>query len=201
MIERLNRETGPDHAEAEHDVDALFAADVTLDAYRGYLVRCYGFEAPLEAALALSTSLDRMLDLRRRARSGLLAHDLMRLGLRPQAVAELPLCLAVPQFRGNAEALGWMYVVERATLSHALLRRHLLTRVPEVASASSYLQAAGGTLGTRWGQFGEVLDEVAQHPAIADRIVSSAIDAFRHHRRWTQHDPAPYHLYSVRAVG
>lgn len=197
MIERLTRETGP----SEEDIAPLFAADVTLDDYRDYLVRCYGFEAPLEAALALSTSLDRMLDLRRRTRSGLLAHDLMRLGMRPQAVAELPLCLAVPQFRGSAEALGWMYVVERATLSHALVCRHLLTCLPEVAKASSYLHAAGGLLGTRWKQFGEVLDEVAQHPAIADRIVSSAIEALRQHRRWTQRDTAPYHLYSVRAVG
>jgi heme oxygenase len=126
-----------------------------------------------------------MLDLRQRARAGLIAQDLMRLGMRPSAVAELPLCLTVPQFRGTAEALGWMYVVERGALAHAVIRRHLMTCLPDaMVTASAYLQSAGGLLGTRWRQFGAALDEVAAHPAVADRIVASANEAFRCHRRW-----------------
>ena len=53
-----------------------------------------------------------------------------------------------------------------------------------MVTASAYLQSAGGLLGTRWRQFGAALDDVATHPAVADRIVVSANEAFRCHRRW-----------------
>lgn len=198
MIDRLDEETSVFHAEADRDVDTLFRPHVTVDDYRDYLIRIYGFEAPLEAALALSSSLDMMLDLRGRARAGFIAQDLLRLGLRPNAVTDLPLCIAVPQFRGNAEALGWMYVVERAALAHAIIRRHLMTCLEEaMVVASSYLQSAGGLLGTRWRQFGATLDDIAQHPAVADRIVASANDAFRCQRRWMMQD---HRLVPARAV-
>jgi heme oxygenase (biliverdin-IX-beta and delta-forming) len=198
MIDRLNQETSIFHGEADRDIDTLFRPHVTVDDYRGYLIRCYGFEAPLESALALSSSLDMMLDLRGRARAGLIAQDLLRLGLKPAAVAELPLCLTVPQFRSTAEALGWMYVVERAALAHAIIRRHLMTCLPDAMhTASAYLQSAGGLLGTRWRQFGSALDEVAQHPAVADRIIASANEAFRCQRRWMMQD---HRVYPTRAV-
>ena len=198
MIDRLNQETSVFHSESDRDIDTLFRPHVSVEDYRDYLVRCYGFEAPLESALALSSSLDQMLDLRGRARAGLIAQDLLRLGLRPSTVAELPLCLTVPQFRGTAEALGWMFVVERAALAHAIIRRHLLTCLPEtMLKASAYLQSAGGLLGTRWRQFGSALDEIAQHPAVADRIVASSNEAFRCQRRWVMQE---HRVYPSRAV-
>jgi len=40
----------------------------------------------------------------------------------------------------------------------------------------------------RWRQFGATLDEVAQLPALADRIVAAANDAFRCQRRWIRQD-------------
>ncbi len=192
MIDRLSQETSVFHGEADRDIDALFRPRVSAVDYRDYLVRAYGFEAPLEAALALSSSLDMMLDLRARARAGLIAQDLLRLGMRPSTITDLPLCLTVPQFRSTAEALGWMYVTERAALAHSVIRRHLMTCLPEVmVTASAYLQSAGGLLGTRWRQFGAVLDEVATHPAVADRIVASANEAFRNHRRWMMQETRP----------
>ena len=203
MLDRLNRETATFHVDADRDLDSLFEASVSPGSYRTYLIRSYGFEAPLESALALSAVLDQMLDLRSRARAGLIAQDLLRLGLRPAAVAELPMCLTVPQFRSTAEALGWMYVVERSSLAHSVIRRHLLTCMPEeMRTASSYLQSAGGLLGTRWRQYGDALDEIASHPAVADRIVSSAIEAFRCQRRWlVQERHEPVVIQPKRAAG
>lgn len=198
MIDRLNRETSVFHADADRELDTLFRPHVSVDDYRYYLIRGYGFEAPLESALAFSSALDRMLDLRGRARAGLIAQDLLRLGLRPAAVADLPLCLTVPQFRSTAEALGWMYVVERAALAHAIIRRHLMTCMPDaIVKASAYLQSAGGLLGTRWRQFGAALDDIAQHRAVADRVIASATEAFRCQRRWMMQE---HRLPPVRAV-
>jgi heme oxygenase len=189
MIERLHTATRAMHTDADADFDVLFGEQTTQGDYLLFLTRQYGFEAPLEAALATTPNLDLMIDLYERQKSQLLAQDLLAVGVHPNALAAMPQCLRVPQFRGAAEALGWMYVIERATLAHAVIRRHLTTRLPKaMREASSYLQAYAGNIGSRWREFGNVLDDVARHPAIADRIVSAALDAFRTQRRWTQSD-------------
>ncbi len=82
-----------------------------------------------------------------------------------------------------------MYVIERATLAHSVIRRHLLTRLPrEVRNASNYLSCYAGVVGMRWRNFGATLDDVGRHPAIADRVVTAANEAFRCQRRWIQQD-------------
>ena len=189
MIERLNEETRAHHAEAESDFDVLFENETTARHYLMFLIRVYGFEAPLESTLAMTPNLELMIDLKERTKAGYLAQDLMALGLRPQQLAEMPQCLSIPQFRGAAEALGWMFVVERTTLAHSVLRRHLQTRLPrELRMASTYLSCYAGVVGTRWRKYGAVLDDVARHPAIADRVVTAANEAFRCQRRWIQQD-------------
>jgi len=189
MIERLNEETRAHHAEAEADFDMLFEAETTPRHYLLFLVRVYGFEAPLESTLSMTPNLELMIDLKERTKAGYLAQDLMALGLRPSEIAELPQCLAIPQFRGAAEALGWMYVIERTTLAHSVVRRHLLTRLPrEVRNASNYLSSYTGVVGTRWRKFGTTLDDVARMPEIASRVVAAAGEAFRCQRRWIQQD-------------
>lgn len=187
MIARLDVETQLHHADA--DADVLFGDDTGSSDYLMYLTRVYGFEAPLESSFAMTPNLDLVVDLRERQKAGFLAQDLLQLGLRPADVAEIPQCLRIPQFRGTAEALGWMYVVERTTLAHSVIRRHLMTRLPRpIANASAYLQCYAGVTGARWRQFGAVLDDVCRHPAIADRVIGAANDAFRTRRRWLIHD-------------
>jgi heme oxygenase len=189
MIERLHEESRQFHADADSDLDVLFHKDATATHYMLYLMRVYGFEAPLESAFANTPTLDLMVNLKERSRAVFIAQDLMALGVRPDQVAELPMCLTIPSFRGAAEALGWMYVMERATLAHSVVRRHLLTRLPvQMASASSYLQSYAGVVGMHWQKFGSTLDHVARHAAIADRIVVAANDAFRCQRRWLQYE-------------
>ncbi len=189
MIDRLNAQTRVHHADADADLDALFQSDVTATSYLVFLMRTYGFEAPLESGVALTPRLEQVVDPRPRARAGFLARDMMALSLRPAEVTDLPLCLTIPQFRSVAEALGWMYVVERMTLAHNVIRRHLMTRLPiEMEIASTYLSAYDGVAGKRWQELGVALDEVASHPAIADRIVAAAGDAFRNRRLWASNE-------------
>jgi heme oxygenase len=189
MIERLNEATREHHANAESDFDLLFEAETTPRHYLTFLVKVYGFEAPLESTLAMTPNLELVIDLRQRTKAAYLAQDLMWLGLRPAQIAELPQCLAIPQFHGAAEALGWMYVVERTTLAHSVLRRHLMTRLPrEVRNASHYLSSYTGVVGSRWRKFGATLDDVAHTPEIANRIVTAADEAFRCQRRWIEQD-------------
>jgi heme oxygenase len=187
MLVRLNEETQPHHAEADGDVDRyLFRPQVTAEDYRTYLSRVYGFLVPLEASLAMAPGIDEVIDVRLRAKSALVVHDLMALGMSMQDVNELPQCQAIPAFRGPAAALGWMYVVERPLLASAVLRGHLSTYLrAEMAYASSYLGCYAGQVGTMWRELGEAMDRVAYTSSVGDLIVSSAHQAFRtlHHFR------------------
>ncbi len=199
MLERLAEALGPYDAQADVELDALFCPEVGPSDYILFLIRAYGFEASLESAFAMTPNLALAVDLRGRARAGLIAEDLMRLGLRPVEVAELPQCLAIPVFRGIAEALGWLYVVERASLVHGVVHEQLRTRIPaEIARASAYLTASDGWLVRRWGELGRVLDEVGRHPAIADRVVQAACEAFPCRHAWMCQDPS---RPRTRAVG
>ena len=190
MLVRLNNETQPHHAGADADVDRyLFRPSVTADDYRTYLSRVYGFLVPLEASLAMAPALDEAIDVRARAKSALVVHDLMALGMSMTEVNALPQCQEIPAFRGPAAALGWMYVIERPLLASAVLRGHLSTFLrAEMAYASSYLSCYAGQVGTMWRELGEAMDRVAYTQAIADLIVSSAHQAFRTSRQFRQNE-------------
>lgn len=189
MVDRLHAETRIHHADVDADLDLLFRPDANATAYMLFLMRVYGFESPLEAAFAMTPGLDPVIDMRGRHKAGLIAQDLLALGLRASDIRDLPQCLTIPQFRGVAEALGWMYVVERTTLAHSVIRRHLGTRLPnEMQHASAYLSAYAGSVGKRWREFGAALDAIARLPAIAERVISSANEAFRCQRTWIRHE-------------
>ena len=182
LLTRLDIETRSYHADADGVWLDVVAGAVSPDRYRALLVRIYGFEAPLEAALAYTPHVPTLIDLRRRARSGLLAQDLLALGMKPAQLSRLPQCMIAP-FRGPAEALGWLYVHARGSHVHRSVRMQLLARMPALENASAYLGAAGG-IDASWEELGRVLDTVAHTPLVAHQIVISGHDAFRCARDW-----------------
>jgi len=190
LLARLNEETQPHHADADGDIDRyLFGANVTPADYRTYLSRTYGFIVPLESALTMAPGLEEHIDVKARAKAALIVHDLLALGMSLHDVNQLPQCLSVPTFRGPAAALGWMYVIERPLLSSAVIRGHLSNFLrAEMACASAYLACYSGQVGAMWRDLGRAMERVAYTPAIADRIVFAAHDAFRVLARWRTHD-------------
>ena len=109
----------------------------------------------------------------------------MALGMTMNEVNALPQCNRIPVFRGPAAALGWMYVIERPLLASAVIRGHLASYVPtEMATASAYLMCYAGQVGAMWRELGLAMEHVAGSPAIADRIVVAAHEAFRTLHRW-----------------
>src|SRR5262245_27053134 len=116
MLMQLNIETRVHHSAIDSTWLDVMSPHLAATHYTRLLARAYGFEAPLEAALAYTRGLGTLIDLRERARAGLLAQDLLALGLSPAQVTDLPQCTELAPFRSAFEALGWMYVAERATL-------------------------------------------------------------------------------------
>jgi len=190
MLARLGRETQSHHADADSDLDRyLFGPTTTAADYRTYLVRIYGFVAPFEHMITSTPQLEDIVDMRARIKTPLLLHDLYALGMTDDEIANIPMCMNVPSFRGAAAALGWMYVVERPVLASAVIRRHLETRLPgEMATASAFLGCYAGNVGRMWRALGQAVEKVATTPAIADRIVVSAHEAFRTQHRWRMQD-------------
>ena len=152
------------------------------------LVKVYGFESAIEAALTRTPRVER-LRLFHRPRSRLIAQDLLALGLAPAQLAQLPRCDEVPGFRDVSEALGWLYVVERSALLHLKTCSRLVLQLSEVEGAFSYLLHHDCSIGARWSAFGRTLDYIAAGELSAPRIVNAAIDAFECQRRWVRGTP------------
>src|SRR5436190_23857193 len=83
MLARLNLETQAYHALADEGWRSLLTPEITTTAYIDQLVRVYGFEGPLEAALAYTPNLELAIDVHQRYRAGYVAQDLIALGMRP----------------------------------------------------------------------------------------------------------------------
>ena len=158
--------------------------DVRRLDYIRQLTLTYGFEAPLEGAFAYTRGLPAVVSLR--ARAGLIAQDLLALGMTPAQLSDLPQCFSITPFTDLAEAMGWMYVVERATLVHDSVRRGLLQRVPGALHASAYLSASGSIAGTRWQSFGIALHKFVTDDKTAKQVASAADHAYRRWRDWLE---------------
>jgi len=180
MLLRLGLETQQHHAVADADRIAVMEASSPAD-YRAQLARILGFEAPVESALAhlLEAAL-----LRERTKAHWLRRDLMALGLEAQAVECIPRYPA--RITSIAQALGWLFVIERHTLMSGLIRRQLEHRFDQLlCGATSYLAACGDTPGARFRSLCEALDEHgSQHATHPTLIVAAACEAFRAQRQW-----------------
>jgi heme oxygenase len=187
MLTRLNLETRTLHPDADALWVELLAFEASPEDYCRTLVAAYGFEAPVEAALALTRGVTGVIALRPRARSGLIVQDLLTLGFTPARIARLPQCCQIVPFRDVPEAPGWLYVCERATLLHETVRRHLHATLDGV-HAWAYLSAYEGHTGMRWQELGQALDHAAHTQDIEDQIIAAARDAFATQRRWLSSD-------------
>jgi heme oxygenase len=192
MLARLKEETRVHHSEADVIRLAPLATPTSVVAYASYLGRIHGFEAPVEDALQRMPDFAPVLEPHAWSRTHRIRDDLIALGIDPARTSSLPRCASVASFRSIAEALGWIYVVERNAPLHGIVRRHLARRMPgQVAVASDYLTFTEQQAAKRWRILGIALDEVARSPSASARIIDAAHAAFRTQQRWLRHAPSP----------
>lgn len=177
MLVRVMLETRTYHARADEDRLVLLDRR-TVAGYRSALARIYGFEAPYEAALAAARVPGELVAPRLKVER--LLADLRELGASAAHVARLPRCPIRP-FHSVAEALGWLFAVERNTLLHGQLHRDAAAWIPGCTHA--YLGAYDSP-GARMRELGELLDSACLAPATPDRICASAREAFRWQHQW-----------------
>jgi heme oxygenase len=181
MLARLDAATREHHAELDAYWLDLMAQGVTSELYSAQLVRVYGFEAPLESALAYTPGFV-VADRRDLTRSGLIVQDLIALGMKAAAASRLGQANIAP-FATPQEALGWWYVSERQSQLYNSIKRHLVSRIPQVANACAFLGSYDGVAAARWQQLGSVLDAQAWKHG-HEAILAAAHDAFQHAVTW-----------------
>lgn len=179
-LERLDLETKIHHGPADSARVALLAKP-TRERYADYLARIYAFEAPVESRWMRTPGLEATLDVASRLFAPTLAKDLATLGRFPDVYE-------TSCFRSVAQALGWMYVVERGRLMNAMLHRHLVRRLPFESSIAGTYMAGSGSLGLRWQQLAAALDDVSKHPLMVTQVINGALEAFRVMRHPTPHN-------------
>lgn len=151
--------------------------------YWRYLTRTIGFVAPVERAIIATAGIEPLMPTSRFHKHELLRRDLLGFRMRTDEIDSLPQCV-VPAFERPEDAIGWAYPIERSTLAHANLYRHLALVMPgDVAFTSSYLKCYLGTSGEAWRSFALALDQIAD----PQRVVEAARAAFRAYREW-RHD-------------
>ncbi len=183
MLAKLKRETQYLLVVANNDRLHPVTAMPSVEGYRGYLSRIYGFEAPVEAALARTPEIGELLALRDRSWLRLLRSDLAALGI-PDS-SSLATCAAVPVFATPIEAMGWLYTIEHGTIVHGQVHRHLERHLLHpLAHAGSYLATTARDAGARLARLGSALDWLARDPASAQPLIDAAAAALRCQHRW-----------------
>lgn len=183
----LEAETSKLVGRVAEELDMLGDQTSWLD-YRLYLFRMYGFHIAAERALAAAGKLTTVIadaDLRNN-KVALVAHDLVALGVSRRDLQRLPR-MTVPPLGELADAVGWMYVVERATLDARQIGRHLRKRLPlELQTACAYVSCYGDEVDTRWRELGEGIEQFASTPQLAERVAAAANDCLLRLVRWVR---------------
>jgi heme oxygenase len=167
------------------------AADLMRAGYATYLVRRYGFEAPLESAIAVTPGIADVIDVQSFRQTRMIVDDLVELGMPLQRVLEIPHA-DVRAFRDVRDALGWLYVSDRSAATHDLLVRRMPKRTVKWTRDGVAARLA----------VGDALDAIAQTELDELRIIDAAITAFDRLHRWSRshRQTAPGELPAIWAA-
>lgn len=178
-IELLRRATAGDHAAVEGAVP-LMGEELTPLEYVAVLRRMYGLVAAWESFCERSGPGWMQTLMGERQRRGLLEEDLRVLG------SELPEggLPRLPEFRGDAEFLGAMYVMEGSRLGGLVIAKHVEDVLGlEAGRGDSYFRGGGGQTAAMWREVLEVLRTRVPDDQ-ADCVIAAARRMFQSFGDW-----------------
>ncbi len=183
----LRERTRAEHQAIELTL-GLMGETLSGQRYRRTLERFYGFWRPLEARLREIPGLDALgLDLAERAKTPLLAEDLVALGVAVPTGARL--CGDLPPIGGAAAALGCLYVIEGASLGGQVISKHLRSRLDITSETGGrFFHGYGERTGAMWRAFGASVSALAVTAEAQAEMVDAAIATFRLLRLWCERE-------------
>lgn len=183
---RLKRETAAVHRRLEEQV-GLLAPDLDTRRYRHVLEMFYGFYVPVETDLTRLAAASPPLGFSLRSRAGLIARDLLALGLQPAEVAELPRCADVPRLSCLEDLAGCLYVLEGASLGGQVLTPLLHRRLGIAkGSGASFFAGDGSRTHERWAVVLAWLAQLPSAGASTPNVVAAAQATFEAFTRWAK---------------
>ncbi|KLU54359.1 heme oxygenase [Paenibacillus sp. VT-400] len=188
IMERLKSETAHYHRQVEQNpyAKAIMNQTVTIEEYRTYLEKFYGFLKPLEdQAVLLPFWESTELDIEIRGKAVLLEKDLRNLGASEEEISQLPLCEELPDISTPARLFGYLYVIEGSTNGGQIMTKRLSQFLPiEADRGLEYFNAYGSETRTRWSEFTGLLQRSISNPEDHDNMVHSASETFRLLDQW-----------------
>ncbi|HVJ21708.1 MAG TPA: biliverdin-producing heme oxygenase [Polyangiaceae bacterium] len=183
---QLKRETAALHRRLEKQL-GLLDPSLSLQRYRRVLQMFYGFYAPVEASLVPLAAAGPPLGFPLRARSELIEHDLLALGLSRRDLAEQPRCATLPRLSCREDLAGCLYVLEGACLGGRVVAPVLYRRfgVAKGSGASFFVGDGEGTP-ARWGLVLAWLEGLVPAGARSEEIVAAARATFQTLARWLE---------------
>ncbi|WP_068774909.1 biliverdin-producing heme oxygenase [Paenibacillus sp. FJAT-26967] len=190
---RLKEETAPFHIQIEQNYYAkgIMNQGLTLEEYRTYLEKFYGFVTPAEQAITALPEWDELgFDIGSRMKSPLLEQDLIELGLKRADLNNLASCNEIPDLSTLPRALGYLYVLEGSTLGGQLITRQLKQFLPVTPeSGGRYFSSYGTDLRTKWLEFRELLEQEAVTAGQQEEVLSAAKQTFILLNQWLVQEP------------
>jgi heme oxygenase (biliverdin-IX-beta and delta-forming) len=167
----------------------LFDPSISSERLTSIVLRFYGFWAVNEPAIerwcVTNPQAASALRWGRRQRTALFADDLLRVGITQRSHRSVPRPTPVFEHIGQAEVLGWLYVVEGSTLGGAIIDRHV-RNTPALATVSvrCFVPYAEGPE-DMWLAFRSSLqDFTSGDPSRTAAVVSAAVATFESLDRW-----------------
>ncbi|WP_297332568.1 biliverdin-producing heme oxygenase [Flavobacterium sp.] len=178
FLQRLRNTTAKSHEALESLPISKKITDpeVTLPEYKAYLQLMYGVVYDTEA-LVLHVLETIMPDIESRRKTTAIAKDLAAIGaVLPQTGSPLQKA----EYTGDtAFALGVMYVVEGSSLGGRVIYKNIETSLGlNESNGASYFAGYGGTTGSKWKSFIDVLTGYADEHECEDEIIAGANFAF-----------------------
>lgn len=174
-----------DHIEQHPLTQAITAGTITLPQYKHFLSKFYGFYSACEPALASTPLWEKMeFDIFQRFKTPLLVRDLAFLNIDHK---QLPICPQVPLLQSDAQRLGYLYVVEGATLGGQFLSRALFKRFGfSPSNGAAYFNSYGTEhIGRMWKEFQHLLEQFhCLYPETEQEILHTAALTFQYLENW-----------------
>lgn len=160
--------------------------DLTLEEYRQWVARFYGYYAPLEKLIGERFPEEAAtLPYSDRIKAPALRLDLLALGFAEAEIESLPLARQLPEETGPGSFFGIAYVIEGATLGGQIITKHLQKILPVSADAGcSFFAGYGAETSPRWKSFLGTMEAETTDEARQDNAVTAAVQTFSTMRDW-----------------
>jgi heme oxygenase len=190
LRKQLKRETADLHRRLEAHL-GLLEPQLSLDRYRRVLQAFFGFYVPVEAGLARLAAASPPLGFPLRARSELIASDLLSLGVSPRKLTDLPRCTDLPRLSCSEELAGCLYVLEGACLGGQVVAVALQRRLGLAKdSGISFFIGDAEKTPARWILVLAWLEGLVRVGARTEQIVASACATFLAFAQWLERQEA-----------